>query len=593
MSDWVLVSNDWGSESTNHRSTSSSSIKHVFDLSDSKLESLDERYPKQEITQRHWVKNEDRQYCANRQCRVKFTLIERQHHCRRCGEIFCNECLKYQRRLSNLAHLDPEGKLYKVCQTCFEEGRDSDYIQSNQLTPLFKHFKLQSKQKKAAEGHAKTSLIPSWRDKLDLSKECKRLQEGFMKTIGTSEMKRTLHEMKEMIRTPNWQKSANWIQESIAEKCQVCKVEFGFMKKKYTCKLCGQVLCKGCVRHELLVYIPDDENDNLRDEAKLVIIKVIGSPEAEPEISLLLHICMNCRQYVVDRQIDRVEQELRSEVKDTEKGVFSKLIKMDVTITTVQDKINTHLRKFQEIVESLEDDSRSSSGKNNIKVLAKSQEDLADYFSNLGLKIPTMKKLQEECETNTQRKLLRNYIKAKSDYYLNNMDTFRMAKKKLSESASPKDLEFIQNIVDKNAIVSAQIYIRQLVFESIHLCEKHKLRGIIPDFLRPIDDAIEKETETCLKSQGQDIEQHRENLMEIIKIQMKEHRVIKPSKRLLASEGHKHAADVLRTRTAEVLEQVKMQLDMKTSNRSFQRTKIELSSACEFAMQLKTDFLLK
>ena len=38
------------------------------------------------------------------------------------------------------------------------------------------------------------------------------------------------------------------------------------------------------------------------------------------------------------------------------------------------------------------------------------------------------------------------------------------------------------------AIVSAQIYIRQLVFESIHLGEKYKLKGLVPELLKPLDD---------------------------------------------------------------------------------------------------------
>jgi len=32
----------------------------------------------------------------------------------RCGDIFCKECLNYQRRLNQLAHPDPEGRSYKV-----------------------------------------------------------------------------------------------------------------------------------------------------------------------------------------------------------------------------------------------------------------------------------------------------------------------------------------------------------------------------------------------------------------------------------------------------------------------------------------------
>ena len=65
-------------------------------------------------------------------------------------------------------------------------------------------------------------------------------------------------------------------QENLSDKCQRCGLEFSLLKKKYTCKLCGQALCKSCIHKELLVYIPDDVNDNEHTEVKLVIIKVTG-----------------------------------------------------------------------------------------------------------------------------------------------------------------------------------------------------------------------------------------------------------------------------------------------------------------------------
>ena len=67
-----------------------------------------------EITRRHWVNSDERSNCTNKECRRKFSLIDRPHHCRRCGEVFCNPCSKYKRKLSFLAQPDPEGKPYKV-----------------------------------------------------------------------------------------------------------------------------------------------------------------------------------------------------------------------------------------------------------------------------------------------------------------------------------------------------------------------------------------------------------------------------------------------------------------------------------------------
>ena len=67
-----------------------------------------------EITKRHWVNSEEKLKCANKQCGKKFSLIDRPHHCRKCGDVFCNSCVQYRRKLTLLAQYDPEGKSYKV-----------------------------------------------------------------------------------------------------------------------------------------------------------------------------------------------------------------------------------------------------------------------------------------------------------------------------------------------------------------------------------------------------------------------------------------------------------------------------------------------
>ena len=39
-----------------------------------------------------WVKDEMQTHCKS--CTVKFHIFLRKHHCRKCGEIFCNRCLR-------------------------------------------------------------------------------------------------------------------------------------------------------------------------------------------------------------------------------------------------------------------------------------------------------------------------------------------------------------------------------------------------------------------------------------------------------------------------------------------------------------------
>ncbi|XP_033108223.1 WD repeat and FYVE domain-containing protein 3-like isoform X3 [Anneissia japonica] len=61
----------------------------------------------------HWVKDELGEKCN--QCGVKFTLTERRHHCRDCGNIFCQKCSRYESVIPRLRIT----KLVRVCQACY------------------------------------------------------------------------------------------------------------------------------------------------------------------------------------------------------------------------------------------------------------------------------------------------------------------------------------------------------------------------------------------------------------------------------------------------------------------------------------------
>lgn len=45
----------------------------------------------------------------------RFTLYERKHHCRNCGQVFCGKCSRFESEISRLRILKP----VRVCQACF------------------------------------------------------------------------------------------------------------------------------------------------------------------------------------------------------------------------------------------------------------------------------------------------------------------------------------------------------------------------------------------------------------------------------------------------------------------------------------------
>ncbi|KAG7271513.1 hypothetical protein CRUP_007502, partial [Coryphaenoides rupestris] len=62
----------------------------------------------------HWVKDEVVDSCSG--CSVRFSLTERRHHCRNCGQLFCHKCSRFQSEIRRLKISSP----VRVCQTCYQ-----------------------------------------------------------------------------------------------------------------------------------------------------------------------------------------------------------------------------------------------------------------------------------------------------------------------------------------------------------------------------------------------------------------------------------------------------------------------------------------
>ena len=67
------------------------------------------------IKAEHWVKDELAETC--KLCRLKFTLTERKHHCRLCGQIFCQSCSRFETEIATSNATKP----VRVCNTCFNQ----------------------------------------------------------------------------------------------------------------------------------------------------------------------------------------------------------------------------------------------------------------------------------------------------------------------------------------------------------------------------------------------------------------------------------------------------------------------------------------
>ncbi|KAK6962445.1 vacuolar segregation protein PEP7 [Biomphalaria glabrata] len=517
-----------------------------------------------DISKRHWKPIENRACCFNTDCRKQFSaLLERPKHCRSCGEVYCDNCVKYKRRLSKLAQPDPNGDFYKVCKSCFDQGKLNDGQTTNHTTEFIEFRK-----------HAKRSAYVISRRNFHLNKECERLIRGFKESIGNSGINFKLHEMKSLITTPDWMKSSLWLRENMAASCHICKQRFSLFTTKDFCRLCGASVCKLCSTKDLLLYLNDEDKDNEHCQPQLAIIKIIGCPNKEPEVCLYLKVCLPCKDKMIQKQVEALEEEDSVMVGS---NFMENLNKIDLKLRKEEEQVKSELPKYTAIVESLEDKTRKSEYQNNMKILAKAQANLADVLAHHVTTVQQLKKLKPV--TDTQSSVLKKYILAKCDFYMNSMSTFRSLKHKLSEVVSPESLQLIQLSIEKDAIISTQVYVRQLIYETLHICQKYKLEETIPKMLIKVEESIESDLNTYFTAVQEDVNKHMELLKVILQERITKNKLIKVSNSRFKSYGTRYIHNLMYSKVENVLNQILNQLQLVSVLRSLSASKKALEDA--------------
>eukprot|EP00106_Octopus_bimaculoides_P020910 XP_014788352.1 PREDICTED: zinc finger FYVE domain-containing protein 21-like isoform X1 [Octopus bimaculoides] len=64
------------------------------------------------IPEPNWVPDNEYVHCM--QCQVRFALMNRRHHCRRCGRLFCSRCCENKVALPRMCFIDP----VRMCGSC-------------------------------------------------------------------------------------------------------------------------------------------------------------------------------------------------------------------------------------------------------------------------------------------------------------------------------------------------------------------------------------------------------------------------------------------------------------------------------------------
>ncbi|KAB5558610.1 hypothetical protein GE09DRAFT_1173358 [Coniochaeta sp. 2T2.1] len=80
--------------------------------------------PKGLPTREHWKPDNESTICDHPACRRHFGYLTRRHHCRRCGNIFCDFHSAFEVPLDEAANYNPRGVGVRACSHCYGRFRE-------------------------------------------------------------------------------------------------------------------------------------------------------------------------------------------------------------------------------------------------------------------------------------------------------------------------------------------------------------------------------------------------------------------------------------------------------------------------------------
>eukprot|EP00057_Strongylocentrotus_purpuratus_P023224 XP_011677698.1 PREDICTED: uncharacterized protein LOC100891924 [Strongylocentrotus purpuratus] len=593
------------------------------------------------ITRLHWKKSSECHVCSNPVCKRGLWATSK-HHCRRCGNIFCAQCTKFQRLLSPNAAYDPNGWPFKVCEKCyyyepqtvgfsrtqtdyFEGWRAAKHLESKVLTrpPILRNLKnlvegfevhykpppptpstrpprntsSASEDPTAAippqvrkhrellasslfkgmfamrQGVSGIQNAPRWMKQsvMDLPKAPGRVAKGVAEVPGrvkkgvTDLQKAETWKKREV---PDWQKPPTWV--SMGAACQCCDRPYPALEQQHNCRVCGKLVCKAQSTLDLLLYKPDPVDQALAgSHARWALIRVVGSPEVEPDHRLYLRVCQPCQDQL---QIIQVQEYQRlTQGQGLVNLCWEQMMAIYQDIMSIRSKIDHQLPEFQETVAKVEAKTRGPEvtiepDSHNKEQLTKYQSELSHHLSVFVAVISRLKELHPQ--TQGQVILLKNILKCQQRYYMD-MDTrFKQLQAQLKQITPNTVHQQIMDFLETEALNSACASLNQLEVECRYLCETHHLDLNIPVIIKETAEMVEIEMKQKMEVTGEDWSEQKEELDEFVHIQLEgipeanilPQRMIQPSAQLLRRLGSFYLQWLVSRKAFEVIGRIRLQL---------------------------------
>jgi len=173
---------------------------------------------------------------------------------------------------------------------------------------------------------------------------------------------------------------------------------------------------------------------------------------------------------------------------------------------------------------------------------------------------------------------MKNIIMNKCKQYNASMYLFKSLKDNLDKSLPAKALENFQRYANTQAINNTYVMTRQLGLEALHLASKHGFEPSLAEKLSEVDQVCYSELKNYLLSVGDDWDEHISILNALLKIQLKEKKLITPNVLRTKQDGKDYVYHLLVQRSCSIVYQTLRALKAKSSDLQFTKSKQNLQT---------------
>ncbi|KAK4139295.1 uncharacterized protein C8A04DRAFT_33234 [Dichotomopilus funicola] len=85
-------------------------------------------------TRQHWKPDQESTICDDTACKRHFSYFIRRHHCRKCGNIFCDDHSAFEIPLDQDANFNPRGVPSRACGHCYMQFKEWRILATGKLS---------------------------------------------------------------------------------------------------------------------------------------------------------------------------------------------------------------------------------------------------------------------------------------------------------------------------------------------------------------------------------------------------------------------------------------------------------------------------